>query len=107
MDQQPEATRIKLLEETVASHGERITAHGREIDELREVMTEIRVSDKHRDESMRRMEGKLDRQDVKLDTLRQDLLAKTTGAAAGKWDRAVWLVIAALIGAALVRLGIG
>ena len=63
MDQQQDATRLRVLEETVSSHGERITQHGREIDEVQQALAEIRVSDRHRDESMRRVEGKLDRQD--------------------------------------------
>ena len=106
MDQQPDATRLRVLEETVSSHGERITQHGREIDEVQQALAEIRVSDRHRDESMRRVEGKLDRQDGKIDALRQDLLAGTQGKAAEKWEKAAWLVVAALIGYALLRMGI-
>lgn len=106
MDDQSPETRLKALEINDRRQDERLDQHGRELDDLARTVAEIRVSDKHRDESMHRMEAKLDAQGGKMDALRQDILSGTVGKSAEKWEKAAWLVIAAIIGYALVRMGL-
>lgn len=99
MDAQAPETRLHVLETAAATLDERVTAHGREIDELSQAVTEIRVSDRHRDESLRRIEDNLNEHGGKLDAL----LLKP----ASRWDQLVWVVIAAVVGWLLSRAGIG
>ena len=103
--QQPES-RLKVLEHATQALDERVTAHGREIDALTQTVTEIRVNDRHRDASLRSIQASLDKHDGKLDAMRQDMIAATTGKSASKWERAAWLVVATVIGYALLRMGI-
>lgn len=94
------------IKEAIQRLDGRVTKHGEEIDEITLKLNAMQVEEKHRDESMRRMEGKLDAQGGKMDALRQDMLAQTQGKSADKWEKAVWLVLAAVIGLALARLGL-
>ena len=52
--------RVKLLETKVEAHEKRITQHGHEIDDIARIVAEIRANDRHRDETMSRIEGKVD-----------------------------------------------
>lgn len=104
--QPPAATRLDVLEHKAATLGERVDAHGREIDALTQTVTEIRANDRHRDASLRSIQASLDKHDGKLDAMRQDMIAATTGKSASKWEQAAWLVVATIIGYALLRMGI-
>lgn len=106
MDQHPPEARLKVLESATQRLDERVTAHGREIDELSHAVTEIRTNDRHRDESLRRIQASIDAHGGKLDAMRQDMLAATTGKSAAKWEQAIWIVISALIAFAMLRMGI-
>lgn len=113
MDGQSTETRLKALELGLKAREDydgtldnRVTAHGIEIDEMRAELTEIKVSDRHRDEVLNRIERAQNESAVKLDALRSDLVLATTGKSADRWDKAVWVVIAALIGYGLLLMGI-
>lgn len=99
MEAPTQETRLHVLETAAQALDERVTAHGREIDELSQAVTEIRVSDRHRDEALRRIEDNLAKHGGKLDAL----LLKP----ASRWDQLVWVVIAAVVGWLLSRAGIG
>lgn len=105
-DETPEE-RIHLLESKVEVHEERITTHGREIDEMREMLISARADSRHRDESIRRIESKVERTDTKLDMLRQDVLAKP----AGQWEEVKRVVLAVALTAVVTymlgNMGIG
>lgn len=85
------STRMRLLERAVETHEERITAHGREIDELSHVVAEIRVNDRHRDETMSRIEGKVD-----------TLVMKPSA----RWEHALLVAIGAVVLYVLYQIGI-
>lgn len=106
MDNPTDEARVSALEANDRRQDERIESHGKELDKLTLAVAEIQTSDHHRDESMQRMESKLDAQSGKLDALRQDVIVKTTGRSAALWEKAVWAVIAAVILYALSRIGI-
>ncbi|WP_307738990.1 hypothetical protein [uncultured Parolsenella sp.] len=95
--QGPEA-RIRVLESATQTLDERVTAHGREIDKLTQAVTEIRVSDRHRDESLRRIEENQNEFSGKLDAL----LMKP----GSRWEQVVQVALAALVAYALARMGI-
>lgn len=78
-----DTTRITLLENRVDGHEERITEHGKEIDDIERIVTEMRTDDKHRDATMCRIEGKVD-----------TLVMKP----AESYDKLKWLVIGGLTG---------
>ena len=61
--------RVTALEQTAERHETRITAHGQEIDELREMLIADHADNRHRDEAMRRIESKQDKLSGKIDTL--------------------------------------
>ncbi len=94
--------RVTALEQTAERHETRITAHGQEIDELREMLIADHADNRHRDETMRRIESKQDKLSGKIDTL---LLQP-----AEKWNdatkTAVAVVVTAIVTWILSRIGL-
>lgn len=81
--------RVTALEQTAERHETRITTHGKEIDELREMLIADHADNRHRDETMRRIESKQDNLSGKIDSL----LLKP----ANRWEDAKWIVISVII----------
>lgn len=88
-DDQSMDVRVMALEQTAERHETRITAHGREIDELHDMVIADRADNRHRDETMQRIESKQDNLSGKLDTLLMQ--------PAKKWNDATWVVISVAI----------
>ena len=90
------------IERKLASHEERISNHGRELDEQRERIVQLETTDKFRADQMTRIEGKLDKQSGKMDSLSVQISQVQQSPArekADKWDKATWYVITAVLGA--------
>lgn len=86
------------------NHEERISAHGREIDSLCERTLRLETTDKFRADQMTRIEGKLDKQSGKMDSLSvqvSQIQAAPSREKADKWDKVVWYVLTAVLGAAI------
>lgn len=81
--------RVAALEQTAERHETRITAHGQEIDELREMLIADHADNRHRDETMRRIESKQDKLSGKIDTLLMQ--------PAKKWDDVTKTVITVVV----------
>ena len=101
-DEPPIEGRVSALEQTAERHESRISAHGKEIDELREMLIADHADNRHRDETMLRIEGKQDKLSGKIDAL---LLQPGE-----KWDTAkntvVAVVITAVVTWVLAQIGI-
>lgn len=90
------------IERKLASHEERISNHGRELDDHRERIVQLETTDKFRADQMTRIEGKLDKQSGKMDTLSVQISQVQSNPArekADKWDKATWYVVTAVLGA--------
>lgn len=105
---------IDEIERTLRSHEERISNHGRELDEHRERIVQLETTDRFRADQMTRIEGKLDKQSGKMDSLSVQISQVQSTPArekADKWDRVTWYVITAVIGAivgaVLTQVGLG
>ena len=105
---------IDEIERKLANHDERISKHGLELDEQRERIVQLETTDKFRADQMTRIEGKLDKQSGKMDTLSVQISQVQSTPArekADKWDKVTWYVLTAIIGAVLgavlVSMGIG
>jgi chromosome segregation ATPase len=101
MDQPDHEGRIHELESHVGTLDDRVTTHGRQIDQMHEVLTRMSVRADLREEKLTEISDSISRLDGKVDAQRQDLLAQTQGKAAALWDKAVWAVVYLLIGFAL------
>lgn len=84
-------TRVQMLEKTVDTHERRISEHGKEIDGLSKLVAEIRVNDHHRDETMSRIEGKVD-----------TLVMKPSA----RWEQVILVAIGAVVLYVLYQIGI-
>lgn len=89
-------TRIAVVEQAVERNTLRIDAHGREIDQMREMMASMAANDHHRDESLSRIETEIKEQSVKID----EMLSKP----ARNWDRAAWAAASAAVTALVAYL---
>lgn len=105
---------IDEIERKLANHDERISKHGLELDEQRERIVQLETTDKFRADQMTRIEGKLDKQSGKMDSLSVQISQVQSTPArekADKWDRVTWYVITAVIGAivgaVLTQVGLG
>lgn len=105
---------IDEIERKLANHDERISKHGLELDEQRERIVQLETTDKFRADQMTRIEGKLDKQSGKMDTLSVQISQVQSTPArekADKWDKVTWYVLTAIIGAVLgavlASMGIG
>lgn len=90
------------IERKLASHEERISNHGHELDEHRERIVQLETTDRFRADQMTRIEGKLDKQSGKMDSLSVQISQVQSTPAkekADKWDRVTWYVLTAVIGA--------
>ena len=90
------------IERKLASHEERISNHGRELDDHRERIVQLETTDKFRADQMTRIEGKLDKQSGKMDSLSvqiSQVQSTPTREKADKWDKATWYVLTAVLGA--------
>lgn len=90
------------IERKLASHEERISNHGQELDEHRDRITKLETTDKFRADQMTRIEGKLDKQSGKMDSLSVQISQVQQSPArekADKWDKVTWYVITAVLGA--------
>lgn len=81
--------RLAALEQTAERHENRISAHGKEIDELREMLIADHADNRHRDETMRRIESKQDKLSGKIDTLLMQ--------PAEKWDSVTRTVVTVVV----------
>lgn len=95
-DEPPIEGRVSALEQTAERHETRINAHGQEIDQMREMLIADHADNRHRDETMRRIEGKQDKLSGKMDAL---LLQPGE-----KWDAAKSTVVAVVITAVVTWL---
>ena len=105
---------IDEIERKLANHDERISKHGLELDEQRERIVQLETTDRFRADQMTRIEGKLDKQSGKMDSLSVQISQVQYNPArekADKWDKATWYVITAIIGAivgaVLTQMGLG
>lgn len=90
------------IERKLANHEERISNHGLELDEYRDRITKLETTDKFRADQMNRIEGKLDKQSGKMDSLSVQISQVQQSPAkekADKWDKATWYVLTAVLGA--------
>ena len=90
------------IERTLQSHEERISKHGLELDDHRERIVQLETTDRFRADQMTRIEGKLDKQSGKMDSLSVQISQVQQSPAkekADKWDRVTWYVITAVLGA--------
>lgn len=105
--------RVARHEQMLNDHGERIAAHGREIDSVTKQLAEIKVHDEYRDKSLARMEskmdslaGKIDNVTVQIGNVKQQPISEK----AELYDKVRWSIITLVIGAAgglvLAQLGI-
>lgn len=86
------------------NHEERISAHGKEIDSLCERTLRLETTDKFRADQMTRIEGKLDKQSGKMDSLSvqvSQIQAAPSREKADKWDKVTYYILTAIIGAIL------
>lgn len=102
------------IERKLANHEERISNHGLELDEHRDRITKLETTDAFRADQMNRIEGKLDKQSGKIDSLSVQISQVQSSPArekADKWDKATWYVltaiIGAIVGAVLTQMGLG
>ena len=94
----------------LANQDERISKHGLELDEQRERIVQLETTDKFRADQMTRIEGKLDKQSGKMDTLSVQISQVQSTPArekADKWDKVTWYVLTAVLAAALGALAAG
>lgn len=93
---------LQRHDEQLAVHDQRITTHGRENDEIREEQIRKDVEAKHTREQLARIENEQREQKGMLTTITQK--------PAEKWDRAVWVIVTAvlssLVGFFLARMGL-
>lgn len=101
------------LHELVESHEKRITRHGEQIDMLDKELAEIKVHDQYRDQSIQRIEGKLDKQSGKMDSITVQigqLSSQPAREQAETWrkvrDYVITLVIGIVIGYVALRMGL-
>lgn len=94
--------RVSALEGSVKTHEERISAHGRELDETRERVIHLEMAGQARDAQLARMEKSINEQGGKLDSL----LMRP----ADDWQRVrnqvIGLVVAALAAYLLAKFGL-
>lgn len=105
---------IDEIQRKLESHEERISAHGKEIDAVGERVLRLETTDKFRADQMTRIEGKLDRQSGKMDSLSvqvSQIQSAPSREKADKWDKVTWYVLtaalAAVAGFVLASIGIG
>lgn len=101
------------IERKLANHEERISRHGQEIDDHGQRLTTLETIDKFRADQMTRIEGKLDKQSGKMDSLSvqvSQIQSAPSKEKADKWDKATWYVVTAvlgaIVGAALAHVGL-
>lgn len=90
------------IERIVQIHEERISKHGLELDDHRERIVQLETTDRFRADQMTRIEGKLDKQSGKMDSLSVQISQVQQSPAkekADKWDRVTWYVLTAVLGA--------
>lgn len=97
MESQPPEVQLKVLSGRVETLETRVTQHGREIDDLHDVLIRTEERDAFRDKQMASVESKVDRIDGKLDLISIQPAKEN----AEKWTKVTWLVISAVIGAVL------
>lgn len=84
------------------NHEERISKHGQEIDDHAHRLTALETIDKFRADQMTRIEGKLDKQSGKMDSLSvqvSQIQSAPSKEKADKWDKVTWYVLTAVLGA--------
>ena len=84
------------------NHEERISKHGQEIDDHARRLTALETIDKFRADQMTRIEGKLDKQSGKMDSLSvqvSQIQSAPSKEKADKWDKVTWYVLTAVLGA--------
>lgn len=90
------------IERIVQIHEERISKHGLELDDHRERIVQLETTDRFRADQMTRIEGKLDKQSGKMDSLSVQISQVQQSPAkekADKWDRVTWYVLTVVLGA--------
>lgn len=97
METQPPEVQVKMLAGRVTTLETRVTEHGKEIDSLHDMIIRTEERDRFRDEQLSGFGSKLDRIDGKVDLLS----IQPAKESAEKWDKAVWIVIGAVIMAAV------
>lgn len=97
METQPPEVQVKMLAGRVTTLETRVTEHGKEIDSLHDMLIRTEERDRFRDEQLSGFGSKLDRIDGKVDLLS----IQPAKESAKKWDKAVWIVIGAVIMAAV------
>lgn len=97
METQPPEVQVKMLVGRVTTLETRVTEHGKEIDSLHDMLIRTEERDRFRDEQLSGFGSKLDRIDGKVDLLS----IQPAKESAEKWDKAVWIVIGAVIMAAV------
>lgn len=97
METQPPEVQVKMLAGRVTTLETRVTEHGKEIDSLHDMLIRTEERDRFRDEQLSGFGSKLDRIDGKADLLS----IQPAKESAEKWDKAVWIVIGAVIMAAV------
>lgn len=97
METQPPEVQVKMLAGRVTTLETRVTEHGKEIDSLHDMLIRTEERDRFRDERLSGFGSKLDRIDGKVDLLS----IQPAKESAEKWDKAVWIVIGAVIMAAV------
>ena len=97
METQPPEVQVKMLAGRVTTLETRVTEHGKEIDSLHDMLIRTEERDRFRDKQLSRFGSKLDRIDGKVDLLS----IQPAKESAEKWDKAVWIVIGAVIMAAV------
>lgn len=97
METQPPEVQVKMLAGRVTTLETRVTEHGKEIDSLHDMLIRTEERDRFRDEQLSGFGSKLDRIDGKVDLIS----IQPAKESAEKWDKAVWIVIGAVIMAAV------
>lgn len=90
------------IERKLANHEERLSNHGAELDEYRDRIIKLETTDKFRADQMNRIEGKLDKQSGKMDSLSVQISQVQQTPArekADKWDKVTWYIVTAVLGA--------
>lgn len=107
------STMLAKLQEHVESHERTLETHSEAIDRIDKQLTETQVHDKYRDQSIQRIEGKLDKQSGKMDNITLQIAqlgSKPDKEKAELWDRVKWYVLTLLVGAvvgyALMAMGL-
>lgn len=95
-------TRVAALEGTVGTHEERITAHGRELDDTKERVIRLEMAGQARDAQLARMEKSINEQGGKLDSL----LMRPAEDFARIRNQVIGLVVAALAAYLLGKFGL-